>query len=224
MRTLLMALIMCMAVSISYASDISKEQLKDDASKLSYMMGLDIGTSLKNVPSKIDMKVFTAGVEDGYTENDALFTPKEVAAFKQQYFMKMQSEAGNKNLEEGKNFLETNKKNKGVKTTASGLQYEVLKKGTGAKPKKSDTVTVHYKGTLIDGTEFDSSYKRGEPTSFPLGGVIKGWTEGLQLMKEGAKYRFFIPSDLAYGAKGAGGHIGPNATLIFEVELVSIKK
>jgi FKBP-type peptidyl-prolyl cis-trans isomerase len=126
-------------------------------------------------------------------------------------------------LEKGEKFLAENKTKEGVKTTASGLQYKVLKEGTGKSPTASDTVVCHYRGTLLDGTEFDSSYKRGEPAEFPLNRVIPGWTEGVQLMKEGAKYQFFIPSKLAYGSRGAGGVIGPDETLIFEVELIKIK-
>jgi len=126
-------------------------------------------------------------------------------------------------LEKGQQFLQENAKKDGVKTTASGLQYEVLTEGTGKSPKATDTVLVHYKGTLLDGTEFDSSYKRGEPIEFPLNQVIKGWTEGVQLMKEGGKYRFFIPSTLAYGSRGAGGAIGPDETLIFDVELLKVR-
>ncbi|MDX1815211.1 MAG: FKBP-type peptidyl-prolyl cis-trans isomerase, partial [Thermodesulfobacteriota bacterium] len=131
--------------------------------------------------------------------------------------------AAEKNLAEGKSFLEKNAKKEGVKTLPSGLQYKVLKKGSGISPKKTDTVTVNYKGTLIDGTEFDSSYKRGKPATFRVGGVIAGWTEGLQLMKPGAKWQLFIPPNLAYGERGAGARIAPNSTLIFEVELVSVQ-
>jgi FKBP-type peptidyl-prolyl cis-trans isomerase len=125
--------------------------------------------------------------------------------------------------EKGEEFLKENAKKDGVKTTASGLQYKVLKEGEGKRPKDTDTVSVHYRGTLLDGTEFDSSYKRNEPTQFPLNRVIKGWTEGVQLMKEGAKYQFFIPAQLAYGERGTpGGPIGPNETLIFEIELLKV--
>ncbi|MFV0415007.1 MAG: FKBP-type peptidyl-prolyl cis-trans isomerase, partial [Chthoniobacterales bacterium] len=125
--------------------------------------------------------------------------------------------------EKGKAFLEKNKKKEGVIVTSSDLQYEVLTEGKGKSPSATDTVEVHYKGTLLDGTEFDSSYKRGQSISFPLDGVIPGWTEGLQLMKEGAKYRFYIPSKLAYGSRGAGAVIGPDETLIFDVELIKVK-
>ena len=129
-----------------------------------------------------------------------------------------------KNQKEGEAFLAANAKKAGVTTLPSGLQYAIIKDGTGKKPSATDIVTVHYKGTLLNGAEFDSSYKRGQPASFPLNQVIKGWTEGVQLMKEGSKYKFFIPSNLAYGPRGAGGLIGPNSTLIFEVELLSIQK
>jgi FKBP-type peptidyl-prolyl cis-trans isomerase len=134
-----------------------------------------------------------------------------------------QKEAGEKNKTEGTKFLEENKNKPGVKTTASGLQYKVIKDGTGPQPKATDMVTVNYRGTLIDGTEFDSSYKRGQPATFPLNGVIKGWTEGLQLMKVGSKYQFFVPSNLAYGERSVGPDIAANATLIFEVELQDVK-
>jgi len=134
-----------------------------------------------------------------------------------------QVEAGKKNAADADKFLAENKKKDGVKTTVSGLQYKVLKEGNGAQPKSSDTVTVNYRGTLVDGTEFDSSYKRGEPATFPVGGVIKGWTEALQLMKPGSKYQLFIPPDLAYGEHSPGPQIPPNSALIFEVELMNVQ-
>jgi FKBP-type peptidyl-prolyl cis-trans isomerase FklB len=151
---------------------------------------------------------------------------KTLQAFQKEMMEKQiaaSKEAATKNAGEGEKFLAENKKKDGVKTTASGLQYKVLKEGSGASPKETDTVVTNYKGTLLDGTEFDSSYKRNEPASFPVNRVIKGWTEALQLMKPGAKYQLFIPASLAYGERGAGQLIGPNATLIFEVELLSIK-
>lgn len=126
-------------------------------------------------------------------------------------------------LEKGKTFLQANSTKEGVQTTSSGLQYKVVTEGEGRQPKASDTVLVHYRGTTIDGAEFDSSYKRREPIEFPLNGVIRGWTEGVQLMKEGGKFEFYIPSELAYGSRGAGGDIGPDETLIFEVELLKVR-
>ena len=131
---------------------------------------------------------------------------------------------GEQNKKEGEAFLSANKKKEGVVTLPSGLQYQVIKPGTGKKPKAADTVTVHYRGTLISGKEFDSSYRRGKPVTFPVNGVIRGWIEALQLMQEGAKWQLFIPSDLAYGQRGAGPDIGPNATLVFEVELISVQE
>jgi FKBP-type peptidyl-prolyl cis-trans isomerase FklB len=135
----------------------------------------------------------------------------------------MRQTAGEKNKKEGDQFLAQNKKKEGVNALASGLQYKIIKPGTGKKPQPTDTVTVQYRGTLIDGTEFDSSYRRGQPATFEVNKVIRGWTEALQLMQEGSKWQLFIPSDLAYGERGAGQQIGPNAALIFEVELLSIQ-
>jgi len=149
---------------------------------------------------------------------------QETMAIFQKDMMAKQQEVAKKNKKEGEVFLDENKKKEGVKTLASGLQYKVLKEGTGKKPKLNDAVTVNYRGTLIDGTEFDSSYRRGQPASFPVSGVIPGWTEALPLMGEGAKWQLFVPSNLAYGERGAGAMIGPNATLIFEIELISVQE
>jgi len=165
------------------------------------------------------MKDAMSGKRPLLTEADA----REVMTTWQKELADKQKGMADKNAADGKKFLEDNKKKDGVKTTASGLQYKVLKEGNGPQPKATDTVTVDYRGTLIDGTEFDSSYKRGQPATFPLNGVIKGWTEGLQLMKSGAKYQFFIPSDLAYGQRAMGPDIAPNSTLVFEVELKSVQ-
>src|SRR5206468_4290666 len=148
---------------------------------------------------------------------------KDVMAQFEKDIEQKQKQLGEKNKTEGAKYLEDNKKKPGVKATASGLQYKVEKEGTGPQPKATDMVTVNYRGTLIDGTEFDSSYKRGQPATFPVNGVIKGWTEALQLMKQGAKYQLFIPSSLAYGERAMGPDIGPNSTLIFEVELQDVK-
>jgi FKBP-type peptidyl-prolyl cis-trans isomerase FklB len=178
----------------------------------------------------IDPDVLAKGLKDAFTGGKTLMTEQEVTETlnglrmemmaKQQERMK---EAGEKNKKEGEAFLAENKKKEGVVTLPSGLQFKVITVGTGKMPKLTDTVTVNYKGTLIDGTEFDSSYKRGQPATFPVNGVIPGWTEALQLMKEGSKWQVFIPSNLAYGERGAGNQITPNAVLIFDVELISVK-
>ena len=202
-----------------------KTQLKDQKDKLSYAIGLNIGTNFGKQKIAISTDAFAAGVKDGMNGKPQMTDAeiKETMTTFEKDMEAKQATAGDKNAKEGEKFLAENKKKEGVKTTASGLQYKVIKEGTGAQAKETDTVTVNYRGTLIDGSEFDSSYKRGEPATFPLNAVIKGWTEGLQLMKTGSKYQFFIPASLGYGARGAGGDIGPNSTLIFEVELISVK-
>jgi len=201
--------------------------LKSQKDKVSYIIGMDIGNNLKKQSIDIDPNILARGVKDTLSGVKPLLTEKEIqetmATF-QKEMMAKQEEVGKKNKSEGEAFLAENKKKEGVKTLPSGLQYKVSKAGTGKKPKSNDTVTVHYRGTLINGTEFDSSYKRGQTVSFPVSGVIPGWTEALQLMEEGAKWQLFIPSNLAYGEKGAGNVIGPNATLIFEIELISIQE
>jgi FKBP-type peptidyl-prolyl cis-trans isomerase FklB len=200
-------------------------QLKDQNDKVSYSIGLQIGFNLKR--QKVDVKpdILVAGIKDALADKPQL-TPDQVKEVMTQFEKDMeqrQKELGEKNKAAGAKFLEENKKKPGVKTTASGLEYKVEKEGTGPQPKATDMVTVNYRGTLIDGTEFDSSYKRGQPATFPVQGVIKGWSEALQLMKKGAKYQLFIPSNLAYGERAMGPEIGPNATLIFDVELLDIK-
>jgi FKBP-type peptidyl-prolyl cis-trans isomerase FklB len=200
-------------------------QLKDQKDKFSYSIGLNIGSNLSKQNIPVNPEALTAGIKDAIAGKPQL-TPdqvKEVMATFEKDMEQKQKAAGEKNASEGAKFLEENKKKEGVKTTASGLQYKALKEGTGARPKESDTVTVNYRGTLINGTEFDSSYKRGQPATFPLNGVIKGWTEGLQLMKVGSKYQLFVPSNLAYGDRALGPDISPNSTLIFEVELLGVK-
>jgi len=200
--------------------------------KLSYALGLGIGQQLKQMGlhGVLDVEDFKQSIVDVLEGNELKVKNSEaqqiVNAFFAEQEQKMraaQEEAGRVALQEGKAFLEANAKKPGVKTTASGLQYEVLREGTGKKPKATDKVLCHYEGTLIDGTVFDSSYKRNEPATFGLNQVITGWTEGLQLMSEGAKYRFYIPYMLGYGEGGAGGMIPPFATLIFDVELLEVK-
>ncbi len=204
--------------------------LSSEEDKLSYAIGMDIGNSLKGLDVAFNREALYAAIGDQLDGKDPAVKPDEAAKIKQAFFQKRAEEANKKraasaekNAEEGKKFREEYAKGKNVKTTESGLMYEVLKEGDGPRPKATDKVTVNYRGTLIDGTEFDSSYKRGQPATFPLNGVIKGWTEGVQLMRVGSKYKFVLPPELAYGANGAGRLIGPNATLIFEVELLSVE-
>jgi len=205
--------------------------LDNESSKFSYAIGLDVGRSLKTIGTKLDLAAFNAAVETVIKGEKPRLSPKEITAVKRSVFkvqqgklLAKQKELGLKNKAAGEKFLAENAKKEGVKTTASGLQYQVIKLGDGVKPRVTDKVKVNYKGTLIDGTVFDSSYKRGKSVTFPLNQVIKGWQEGLQLMPVGSKYRLFLPSSLAYGARGAGSRVGPNATLIFDVELLSIEK
>lgn len=193
------------------------------AADVGYALGCLIGKNVSAQGLKPDVEAMVAALKDTMAGKPAKYTDQQLQQIMQSHQMTAAKAASGKNTEEGKAFLEKNGKREGVKTTASGLQYEVLKPGTGAKPAATDTVKVHYHGTLIDGSVFDSSVDRGEPISFPLNGVIKGWTEGVQLMPVGSKYKFVIPSELAYGDRGAGGKIGPNATLIFEVELLAIE-
>lgn len=225
MRLILsLSLAFIFSASSVFALDVSKESLdKNEADKISYIMGADMGTWLKKVPTEINFEVFYKGVRDTYGDT-ALYTPGEIKQFKIDYYQKQKDKLLQENIAKGEEFLSKNKKRKGIATTDSGLQFEVVEKGTGKKPKATDTVKVHYKGTLLDGTIFDSSYERGKAVTFPLNQVIKGWTEGVQLMKVGAKYKFYIPYNLAYGEQGAGGMIGPGETLIFDVKLISIEE
>lgn len=202
---------------------------EDDS--VSYSVGVSIGNNMKGQMDDFKLELVMKGLQDVLTEQELVIAEAQCQQLVQAYSMRKQQEqmaesqkAGTENLEKGQAFLAENGQKEGVTTTESGLQYEVMQEGSGASPSAEDRVTVHYHGTTIDGTVFDSSVDRGEPASFGLSQVIKGWTEGLQLMKTGAKYKFFIPSDLAYGPRGAGGDIGPNETLIFEVELISIDK
>jgi FKBP-type peptidyl-prolyl cis-trans isomerase FklB len=199
--------------------------LKDSKDKVSYSIGLNIGFNLKKQNVSINPDTFVLGLKDALAGKPQM-TEEQVketmTAFEKEMIDK-QKAAGVKNGADGEKFLAENKKKEGVKTTASGLQYKVVKEGSGAQPKETDTVIANYRGTLIDGTEFDSSYKRGQPATFPVSGVIKGWTEALQMMKVGSKFQLFIPATLAYGERAIGADIGPNSTLIFEVELLDVK-
>jgi len=192
---------------------------------LYYSLGISIGNNLKSQGfSPINAKVFSNAIENVDKGSNLLISPDMANQIIQKYFQEIQSKKGEANKIAGEKFLAENKTKPGVITTASGLQYIILKDGTGASPTLSDNVTTHYHGTLIDGSIFDSSVERGQPASFPVNGVISGWTEALQLMKVGSKWKLFIPYNLAYGERGAGGKIGPYSALIFEVELISIDK
>jgi FKBP-type peptidyl-prolyl cis-trans isomerase FklB len=198
--------------------------LKNQKDKISYVFGMDIGNNLKRQSIDIDPDILARGIKDALSGGKTLLTEQEVREVTTAFQKEIMARLGEKNKKEGEAFLAENKKKEGIKTLPSGLQYKVIKAGTGKKPKLTDTVTTQYRGTLIDGTEFDSSYRRGQPATFPVNGVIPGWTEALQLMEEGAKWMLFVPGKLAYGDRGAGPQIGPNATLIFEVELISIQE
>jgi FKBP-type peptidyl-prolyl cis-trans isomerase FklB len=229
MRVLL-ALLLGFALIAGYGCAAEKTVLKDDKDRLSYSFGVNIGKSLKNQSVEIDPDILSQGFKDAYTDSELLMAEQAVLDMLASYDQEMREkhaertgEVAEKNKTEGEAFLAANKEKEGVVVLQSGLQYRVITKGTGRTPEFSDMVKTHYRGTLIDGTEFDSSYERGEAVVFPVNGVIKGWTEALMLMKEGAKWEIFIPADLAYGVRGAGSMIEPNATLIFELELISIE-
>ncbi|MDQ6970546.1 MAG: FKBP-type peptidyl-prolyl cis-trans isomerase [Mariprofundus sp.] len=203
--------------------------LDNDKAKISYAIGLDIGQSLQSLATDLDRAVLIAAINDRLDGGEVKLTAEDAGKVKQDFFKKQaekrkaeQKLAREKNITEGKAFLLANSKKPGVVTTASGLQYEVIKQGKGDKPIATDKVTVNYKGSLIDGTEFDSSYKRGKPATFLLNGVVKGWIEGVQLMPVGSTFKFVLPSDLAYGERGAGAKIRPDTVLVFEVELLAI--
>ena len=207
-----------------------KLELKDQKDKESYSLGYQFGYNLKAQGVDLELEVYNSGIRDALGGKEPQMSQEDIRATIMGLQQRLQAarqkelkEQAEKNVEEGKKFLAENQKKEGIKTLPSGLQYKVIAEGSGKTPQATDTVTVNYKGTLTDGTEFDSSYKRGQPASFKVNGVIKGWTEALQLMKEGSKWQIFIPPDLAYGERGAGRTIPPGSTLIFEVELISVK-
>jgi FKBP-type peptidyl-prolyl cis-trans isomerase len=206
-------------------------ELKTFQEKISYVMGKEIGQSINESPTEIDVNALTRGLQDAMNKRPSLISAEEEESVKAEFSTKMQEEQSKKmaalaeeNSKAEAAFLAKNKSVKGVVTTASGLQYQVLKEGNGPTPSETDRVKVNYLGKLLDGKEFDSSYTRKEPAVFAVNGVIPGWTEGLQLMKMGGNYRLWVPSKLAYGARGAGRMIGPNAMLIFDVEPIEIVK
>ncbi len=206
-----------------------KPEFKNDREKHSYSVGATWGNSLKRQDVDVDLDVLIKGLRESFTGQCALSDEEvrtNMMALNKEIRSKQdekRKQQGEKNKREGEKFLAENKTKEGVITLPSGLQYKVLSEGSGESPKAGEIATVNYRGTLIDGTEFDSSYKRGQPSTFSVTGVIKGWTEALELMKPGGKWQLFVPPELAYGERGSGQNIGPNATLIFEVELVSFK-
>lgn len=213
------------------AKAVAPPALATPRDKFSYALGVNISQGMKAQSLDIDLNLLLRGLKDNHTGAAMAMTPQEVTEVltrtRQEMIAREQEQqriAGEKNKQEGEAFLAQNKARPGVVTLPSGLQYEELRPGPGATPKSTDTVTTHYSGTLINGTEFDSSYKRGQPATFAVTGVIKGWTEALQLMKVGAKWKLYIPSNLAYGEQQRGQHITPNSVLVFEIELLAIKE
>jgi FKBP-type peptidyl-prolyl cis-trans isomerase FklB len=225
MKSLLIASVTVLLVTPLFAQEKSTPP-KDPKDKVSYSIGLNIGFNLSKQQVPVNPDALAAGIKDGLAGKPQMTEAevKETMAAFEKDMIEKQKAAGEKNATEGAKYLEENKKKEGVKTTTSGLQYKSLKEGSGPQPKATDTVTVNYRGTLTDGTEFDSSFKHNnEPATFPLNNVIKGWTEGVQLMKEGSKYQFVIPAALAYGDRSPGAGIPPNSVLVFEIELLKVK-
>jgi FKBP-type peptidyl-prolyl cis-trans isomerase FkpA len=228
LRVTLLAAATAAAVGFSSIA-LANDKLETEKDKISYVIGLQIAGSLAQIKDEVDLKVLMRGIETGLAGQEPVITEEEAMAVQQAFADRLQAkraaemqEMAQKNRAEGEAFLAQNKGKRGVVTTESGLQYQVVTQGTGPRPAATDTVRVHYTGTLLDGTKFDSSHDRGQPAQFALNAVIPGWTEGLQLMPVGSKYTLWLPSELAYGDRGTPGPIGPNATLVFEVELLEI--
>lgn len=228
-RNLLLSMVAGSIVLVSCNPSTTKVNLKTMADSAAYAIGVDLGNNIKkNLPEapggkELNPEIILQAFSTIMKGDSGLISSSKAGAITQGYFVKAQSEEGGKNKEAGVKYLAENGKRSGVTTTASGLQYEILKEGTGPKPSAENTVKVHYHGTTIDGSVFDSSVDRGEPVTFGLGQVIKGWTEALQLMPVGSKWKIYIPSELGYGEQAAGPKIKPNSTLIFEVELIGIE-
>jgi len=219
-----------MAAGAAAEGTAPKEKLTEKKDRISYSIGMDIGRNLQRQSFEVDPELLSRGIRDIFSGGETLLTEEEqkqtLADLQKELMAKQQEHVRammEKNRKDGEEFLAANGKKEGVVTLPSGLQYKVLTEGSGPSPKLTDTVETNYRGTLLDGTEFDSSYKRGQTATFPVNGVIEGWKEALQKMKVGDKWQLFVPSDLAYGERGAGRDIGPNQTLIFEVELLGIK-
>lgn len=229
MKMRLTALCLASIMTTAFAANDTATTLSTKEDKISYSIGIDIGKSLQEQNIAINETAFLSGIRDGQKGKPELMTDAEIRDTLlglQTELMEKQKEATKKiameNKTDGDNFLKENKKNKDIKTTETGLQYRILTEGNGASPKATDKVVTHYRGKLINGTEFDSSYSRGEPATFPVNGVIPGWTEALQMMKTGGKWELFVPAELAYGEQGIGDIIPPNSVLNFEIELISI--
>jgi len=223
-KILLPAVVIAMVVSSCNAQEKSKTNMKTEKDSISYSLGVSIANNLKQGNlDDVNIDLMAQGMKDFFANKPAM-TVQACEGAIQTYMSGKEKAKGSENEAKGQAFLAANQKKEGVTTTASGLQYKVIKMGTGAKPTLNDKITAHYHGTLIDGTVFDSSVDRGQPASFPVSGVIPGWTEALQLMPVGSKWTLYLPSNLAYGEKGAGGKIGPNSALVFDVELISIDK
>jgi len=223
-----LANVFCAGVMLAATPAFSADEIKSDEQKFSYAIGFQIGQNLKNQGlTDVDVNALSQAISDVLKDKDLKISMEQMqqaVQAKQQKMMAARDAEGEKAKVAGEKFLADNKSKPGVKTLDSGIQYKVITEGKGNKPTAESSVVAHYRGTLIDGTEFDSSYKRGEPATFPLNGVIKGWQEVLPMMAEGSKWQVFIPSELAYGTRGAGASIGPNETLIFDIELVEIQK
>ena len=217
-------LIVSLFISINTTTkSMNAQKIKNEVDSVSYSLGVNIGENIKSQFPDIDLKNFESGIQDVLSDKkEPKIEGQDAQKLIQDYFKKQQEKASEGKIEEGKAFLAENGKRTEVITLESGLQYEVLNSADGPKPTLNDQVTTHYHGTLLDGTVFDSSVDRGQPATFPVSGVIKGWTEALQLMSVGSKWRLFVPYDLAYGERGASAQIGPYSTLIFDVELLKI--
>ena len=219
----ILTFISCNNMNTTEKEPIVLNEESSEISRVSYSLGISIANNLKQQNfDSITIEALSKGIEDVYSQNELMVSQEEANEIIQNYFKAKADKKAIENIDLGKKFLEENKTKEGVVTLASGMQYQVITEGTGDTPSLESKVTTHYHGTLIDGTVFDSSVDRGQPASFPVNGVIPGWTEALQLMKVGSKWKLFIPSELAYGPNSPGGAIGPNATLIFDVELLSI--
>jgi FKBP-type peptidyl-prolyl cis-trans isomerase FklB len=230
MKLAWVAIVISLFFMACQSSTQEKAHVKTFKDSVSYSIGMNIGRDFKHQLIDIDADLLAQGIKDIVAGSTTILTDSQaqsvMMSFQKDLMGKQEAknkELGDKNKKEGEDFLAANKTKEGVKVTASGLQYKVIKEGTGPKPKPEQTVQVHYRGTLIDGTEFDSSIKRGQPAEFQLTGVIKGWTEALQLMSVGSKWQLYIPAELAWGPQGTGRLIGPNAVVLFEVELLAIK-